>query len=166
LYAAALGAAIALVAALAGCATPASITAGTPREAIVARLGPPAQVHAIDRDGVASRLVYPGGGLQQQTWVVDLDAAGRSLAVRQMLDFNQFMSITAGVDTRESVERRFGPPRLVQRYRSGLTAWLYAYQEAGFWNSEMAIYFDDSGRVVRTENGPDPRFMNDRDPKR
>lgn len=164
-YAAPLAVASALIAGLSACALPQSIPAGTSTDAVVAQLGPPVAAYPLG-DGASQRLIYPGGGLQQETWVVDFDAKGRSLPPRQVLQADHFATIRTGVDTREDVARNFGPPRLIQTYRSGLTAWLYPYKEKGVWNSEMAVYFDDKGRVQRVENGPDPRFLgfgNDRD---
>ncbi len=144
---------------LAGCATPERLAVGTERAAVAAQLGAPAQRHPLAATG-GERWVYPAGGLQQETWLVDLDRAGRVNAVRQALTFANFMRVRTGVDTETDVQREFGPPREVQQFkRVNLTAWLYAYKEDGTWNSEMAIYFDPKGVVRKVENGPDPRFL-------
>jgi hypothetical protein len=142
---------------LAGCATPAGVPVGAEQAAVLARVGAPAERHALP---AGERWVYPGGGLQQQTWMVDVDQSGHVVQVRQALAMEHFMRVRVGVDTTADIRREFGPPRLAQEFaRVNLTAWLYAYQEDGLWNSEMAIYFDPQGIVRRIENGPDPRFL-------
>ena len=140
-----------------GCATPAGLPVGAEQSAVLARVGTPVERHRLD-DG--ERWVYPSGGLNQETWLVDLDRDGRVRQVRQALTMENFMHIRVDRDTEADVRRDFGPPRDVQPFpRVGLNAWLYAYRENGLWNSEMAIYFDPQGVVRRVENGPDPRFL-------
>lgn len=142
---------------LAGCATPENLPAGTEQSAVLARLGAPAERHKLP---AGERWVYPLGGLNQETWMVDLDPAGRVAGVHQVLDMRYFSRVKVDVDTMADVRREFGPPRLVRDFqRVQRTAWLYAYRENGFWNSEMAIYFDPQGIVRKVENGPDPRFL-------
>jgi hypothetical protein len=142
---------------LAGCSTPAQVADGTEQAAVLARVGTPAERHKL---AAGERWVYPLGGLNQETWMVDLDPAGRVANVQQVLDMKHFMRVKVDVDTMADVRRELGPPRLVRSFsRVQLTAWLYAYRENGLWNSEMAIYFDPQGIVRKVENGPDPRFL-------
>ncbi len=150
---------VALAALLAGCATPAQLPVGTDRAAVLAKVGAPAETHPL---AAGERWVYPGGGLNQETWMVDLDPAGRVAKIEQVLTMGSFMRVRTGVDTQAEVRRALGPPRMVQEFsRLKLTAWLYAYKEDGIWNSEMAVYFDPQGIVHKLENGPDPRFLRD-----
>ena len=150
-------AATAACAVLAGCANPSGIAPGTPEAAVVQAFGRADDTHAL-ADG--RRLEYRVGGLQQIKYMVDLDRAGRVLAVAQVHDFDRFMKLRSGVDTITSVKREFGEPRVVQYYAGQkLTAWLYPYIESNTWNNEMAVYFDAEGFVRRIESGPDPRFL-------
>jgi len=149
----------ALAVAIAGCATPAQLPVGVDQAAVLAKVGGPAERYPLP---AGERWAYPSGGLNQETWMVDLDPAGRVAHVRQVLSMDSFMRVRTGVDTEADVRRALGPPRLVQEFsRVKLTAWLYAYKEDGLWNSEMAVYFDPKGVVRKLENGPDPRFLMD-----
>ncbi len=144
---------------LAGCATPERLPVGADQAAVLAKVGAPAERYPLPG---GERWVYPAGGLSQETWMVDLDTAGRVAQVEQVLTMASFTRLRTGVDTQAEVRRALGPPRLVQKFsRVKLTAWLYAYKEDGMWNSEMAVYFDPAGVVRKLENGPDPRFLMD-----
>lgn len=152
---------------LVGCATPSALAPGTPEADVIRQFGKPAEIYALPAPPQARRLAYPIGVLQQQTWMVDVDAQGRVLRVQEVLTSAHFARIRIGHDDTTSIRREFGPPRVVQSFpRLGLTAWSYAYVEDLFRNSEMSIFFDVSGIVRRVENGPDPRFLggHDHDP--
>lgn len=152
------GIAVASIAALAGCATPASFAPGTTEAQLQARLGAPDRVHPLPYGG--RRLEYARYAFDQLVYMVDLDALGRMTAVRQVRTMENFARLRPGVDDQESVLREFGRPWGVERYAlSGLTAWLYPHKEAGVFDSMMAVMFDARGRFVRAENGPDPRFI-------
>jgi hypothetical protein len=151
-------AAVALL--LAGCATPDRVAPGTPRAQVIERFGAPQTRYALPTGG--ERLEY-GGGPMQETWMVDVDASGRVLTARQVRTSEHFATLRPGIDGPDHVQREFGTPWRIERYAlSGLTAWMYPYKEAGVWNSMMALHFDDAGRLVRVENGPDPRFLGGR----
>lgn len=148
----------AAVAALAGCATPSEVAVGSARSQVIERLGPPDAHHALDGGG--ERLEYARDPLQQTAWMVDLDAAGRVTAVRQVRTLEHFARLRVGIDGTALVRREYGAPWRIERYPlSGLTAWMYPYVENGAWKSMVAVHFDDRGIVQRVENGPDPRFI-------
>ncbi len=152
--------ALALVAALllAGCATPDQLAPGTPGTQVIAQYGTPLARHALPNGG--ERLEYGPGPMGQVTWMVDLDRDGRVRGSQQVKTLENFARLRVGVDTPEVVQREFGAPWRIERYPlSKLTAWMYPYKEAGIWNSMMAVHFDDSGRLQRVENGPDPRYL-------
>ncbi|MCJ7799179.1 MAG: hypothetical protein MUP33_05380, partial [Polaromonas sp.] len=98
---------LALAALLAGCASFSALQLGTTREDVVARYGSPTRVLSL-RTG--TRLQYSTQPAGQTAVMVDLDAAGRVVAVRQVLDSREFSKIELGQWTREDVERAFGPP--------------------------------------------------------
>lgn len=148
----------AVVAALAGCATPSELDVGSARSQVIERLGTPDARHALEGGG--ERLEYAHDPLQQTAWMVDLDAAGRVTAVRQVRTPENFARLRVGVDDTAFVRREYGTPWRIERYPlSGLTAWMYPYIESGAWKSMVAVHFDDRGIVQRVENGPDPRFI-------
>jgi hypothetical protein len=146
------------VAALVGCATPSAVSVGSSRAQVIERLGPPDARHSLDGGG--ERLEYAHDPLQQTAWMLDLDAAGRVTAVRQVRTLENFARLRMGVDGTALVRREYGAPWRIERYPlSGLTAWMYPYLENGTWKSMVAVHFDDRGIVQRVENGPDPRFL-------
>jgi outer membrane protein assembly factor BamE (lipoprotein component of BamABCDE complex) len=155
-----LGAAAVLMASalLAGCATPASVRPGASAAEVIGRFGAPAVRHRL-ADGT-ERLEYPEGGLQQQTWMIDIDASGRVTAARQVMTAETFSELRVGINDRDDVLRTLGRPWRIEHYRaSGLTAWLYPYREDAIWNSVMAVHFNADGRIERMQSGPDPRFL-------
>lgn len=156
-------AALALAALLAGCATPAVVPPGASESELTARVGAPDRVHALPGGG--RRLEYARYAFDQLVYMVDVDAAGRVVAVRQVRTMENFARLRPGVDDQAAALREFGRPWAVERYAlSGLTAWLYPHKEAGAFDSMMALLFDAQGRFVRAENGPDPRFILGSDP--
>jgi hypothetical protein len=156
--------------ALAGCASPAALTVGMDRTAVLAKVGRPSAEYPLPAAApaaaapggtganVASHRLEYVGGLAQTAWLVDLDAGDRVVGVTQGHALLNFAQIRVGTDDQAAVRRRLGTPNEVQRYAlSGLTAWHYPYRD-GPWNLEMSVMFDDSGVVRRMESGPDPRF--------
>ncbi len=152
---------------LAACATPDQLPRGTSEADVIARFGQPDRVYPSRGASEPRRLEYAIGPHQQFAWMIDLDADQRLLKVEQTRTFEAFGRVRIGVDTFDDVRREFGAPWKVEGYSAlRLTGWLYPYKEAGVWNSMMAVMFDKSGVVRRTENGPDPRFLGGRDNQR
>lgn len=135
----------------AGCASPFqgyNIQPGTPREAVLTRMGPPARIIRLDS---GERLQYSLQPFGQYAWMVDLDAGGKVVRARQVLTANEFNRIQPGW-TRADVEREFGRPALVDR----VTSWngpIMTYR----WNdgSDMFyfVYLDEGGIVRRAHPG-------------
>lgn len=149
---------LAAVALLAACATPSDVPPGLGEAQVIARYGSPDAVHPLPGGG--RRLEYTMGPYQQTTWMVDLDASGRSLGSRQVRTLDRFMQLRNGVDTAEHVRREFGTPWQIETYRlSGLTAMLYPHLEAGHFPSMAAVHVDRDGVVRFVQNGPDRRFL-------
>lgn len=153
--------AAACAALLAACAGPWQIgrlAPGTPREAVLASLGQPVRTVRLPDGG--ERLQYSLQPLGQEAWMVDLDAGGRLVRARQVLNANDFNRIVPGQWTRADVEREFGPPAMVD----GVASWngpilTYRWREAGdmfYW-----VYLDGNGVVRRAHPGME--FRNDRD---
>lgn len=151
----------AAVALAAGCASPFhgyNIQPGTPREAVLARMGPPTRTIRLDS---GERLQYSLQPFGQYAWMVDLDAGGKVVRARQVLAANEFNRIQPGW-TRADVEREFGRPAMVDR----VTSWsgpVMTYR----WNDGSDMFYFvylDEGSIVRRAH-PGMEFVNtpDRD---
>ena len=134
---------------MAGCAfTP--VKPGMSRDEVIASYGTPTRVVTV---GAGTRLQYSTQPAGQSVVMVDLDAAGKVIVVRQVMALNEFSKIEPGKWTREDVEREFGRPALVDRVSSWpgdiLTyRWLDYEQSKYFW-----VYLDAGNRVQRTGQG-------------
>jgi hypothetical protein len=140
---------------VAGCATNAAnawnLAPGTPRDEVLARLGPPLRTVALP-DGT-QRLQYSMQPHRHYAFMVDLDVAGRVVRSRQVLALAEFGRIQDGTWTRADVEREFGPPAWVDRVRSFdgdvLTyRWMDGNDPMFFW-----VYVDARGVVRRAHPG-------------
>jgi hypothetical protein len=144
-----------LVALLAGCAGNPfggyDIPPGTPREAVVARMGAP---YRVVRLPAGERLQYSLQPYGQFAWMVDLDTAGRVTQTRQVLTEGNFHRIEPDKWTREDVEREFGRPAWVD----GVASWngpVMTYRWRDTANSDMFyyVYLDPQGVVRRAHPG-------------
>ena len=149
---------------LAGCAgnpfASFDMAPGTPRDAVIARLGPPQRVFPLPN---GERLQYSTQPFGQEAWMVDLDAAGRVLQVRQVLTENNFHRIVPGQWTLADVEREFGPPAQVDRVASWPRP-ILTYRWKDVVNTDMFywVYLDGRNVVQRAHPGID--YINDAPP--
>lgn len=146
-----LAAAIALLAGCAGNPLGSYIAPGTPREAVVARMGQP---HRIVRLATGERLQYSFQPFGHHAWMVDLDAAGKVVQARQVLTEASFHRIEPGKWTREDVEREFGRPAWID----GVSSWngpVMTYRWRDVANTDMFywIYLDPRNVVQRAHPG-------------
>ncbi|RYF39995.1 MAG: hypothetical protein EOO27_48355 [Comamonadaceae bacterium] len=133
------------------------IAPGTPREAVVSRMGAPYRVVPLAAGG--QRLQYSLQPYGQLAWMVDLDAAGRVTQARQVLTEGNFHRIEPGRWNREDVEREFGRPAWVD----GVASWngpIMTYRWRDLANSDMFyyVYLDPQGVVRRAHPGME--FLN------
>ena len=138
------------------------IAPGTPRDAVIARMGPPDRVVRL---AGGERLQYSLQPYGQFAWMVDLDAAGRVIQARQVLTEGNFHRIEPGQWTREDVEREFGRPAWVD----GVASWngpIMTYRWRDIANSDMFyyVYLDPQGVVQRAHPGME--FINAPDHRR
>lgn len=143
---------------LAACTTlaGASIAPGTPRQEVVARFGPPTRVVPLANG--EQRLQYSLQPAGQYAWMIDLDASGRVVRSRQVLNAYEFQKIVLNEWTRADVEREFGPPARID----GVTSWngpVMTYRWRDVQNADMyyAIYLDARGIVRRAHPGQEYR---------
>ena len=146
---------------LAACATPFNgfnIAPGTSRDAVIARMGQPTRVVPLPN---GQRLQYSLQPLGQYAWMVDVDANGKVVQARQVLDETDFNRIQPGW-TRADVEREFGPPALID----GVSSWpgpIMTYRWKDMVGTDMFyyVYLDQQGIVRRAHPGME--FHNDPD---
>ncbi|WP_233862801.1 hypothetical protein [Paraburkholderia adhaesiva] len=148
--------------ALAGCAQPwTQFHAGDDGEAVIARFGQPREVYDLPDGG--KRLMWPTQPMGETTVAADIDAHGKVVNVRQVLDTNEFYRAEIGKWTRADVLVNFGRPMetsyfpLMQR-----EVWTYRYMDVGVWYMLYSFYFDNDGILRLTQKTPDPLHDPDR----
>jgi len=140
---------------LTACASPfvgASIAPGTPRDEVLARMGPTTLVVPLANGG--QRLQYSLQPAGQYAWMVDLDPTGRVTSARQVLNEQDFHRIVPGEWTRADVEREFGPPARVD----SVASWngpIMTYRWRDIQGADMFywVYLDPQGVVRRAHPG-------------
>jgi len=140
---------VAVAAFMAGCAfTP--VQPGMSREQVMASYGTPTRVVPLP---AGTRLQYSRQPAGQSAVMVDLDAAGKVVGVREVMKLHEFLRIEPGKWTRDDVEREFGPPARID----GVASWpgdIMNYrwrdnvQDMYYW-----VYLDAGNRVQRTGQG-------------
>ena len=122
---------------------------GTPREAVLARLGQPTRVVPLP-DG--ERLQYSLQPAGQHAWMVDLDRNGQVVGLHQALTAARLQQIQPGQWSRADVEREFGPPASIDTVGN----WhgpIMAYR----WNDGVDmfywVYLDGHNVVQRAHPG-------------
>ncbi len=144
--------ALAIACALAGCSVQ-PIQRGMDRATVIDRMGTPTRVLPLPS---GTRLQYSRQPSGQQAYMVDLDAGGHVVQVRQVLTAAEFARIKPATWTREQVLREFGPPASVDRVANWpydiLTYRWFEVQDMFYW-----VYLDGRNRVQRTEQGVDYR---------
>ena len=142
-----------LLIALAGCAT---VTPGMTRDEVLSSLGRPTA--ELDRDGI-HRLQYSRQPMGQSVVMVDLDASGRVVQSREVMNPSNFYKIdVSGTTTQADILWAFGPPATVD----GVMAWngnIWSYRWKDIEDMWFWVYFDPSGVVRRIQQGPDVPFF-------
>lgn len=142
---------------LAGCASP---QPGMSREQVLASWGTPTRTVPL---ASGTRLQYSGQPTGQTATMVDLDAAGKVVNVRQVLNIKDFSRIEVGKWTRADVEREFGPPAKTD----GVVSWsgdIMTYRWVDGDQDMFYFVYLDAGQVVRRvgQGMEFPIRMNDR----
>lgn len=134
---------------LGACATSTAVQPGMSRDEVLARMGQPSRVWALD---VGTRLQYSRQPAGQQVFNVDLDASGRVVQSRQMLVEQEFQRITIGQWTRADVERAFGNPAFVE-HAAHWPGDILTYRWSNGQDMFYWVYLDVHNVVRRTEPG-------------
>jgi len=148
---------VATVALLAGCATPAlepakRLARGQDEAAVRAVMGTP--TGRYDMPQGARRLEYARGPLGHETWMVDLDAAGRVTAVEQVLNPRRFAEVRRGM-TGDELLRLLGRPAERQRQYLDRVTWYWRHSPYDcVW---FGVTLSAQGRAIDTGGDlPDP----------
>ncbi len=119
-------AALALALALAACAgySPGDLPVGAPEAALRARMGEPTGRYAMPQ---GSQLEYARGPMGKHTYMVELDAASRVVAWRQVLTEANFEALAIGA-AQADVRRQLGRPSEARTGWRGVgEVWSYRY---------------------------------------
>jgi hypothetical protein len=144
--------------ALSGCVQPEQhFEPGMDQSALVARLGPPRETYELPNGG--KRLMWPTQPMGSTTTAADIDASGKVVNVRQVLQANEFYRAEVGKWTRDDVLVNFGRP-FEKGYFSRMQreVWSYRYMEDNIHHLIYNFYFDDQGILRQTQKTPDPKF--------
>jgi hypothetical protein len=134
--------------------------AGEDQSAIIARMGPPKEVYDLPNGG--KRLMWPTQPMGSTTVAADVDASGKIVSVRQVLQANEFYRAQVDKWTRNDVLINFGKPMETSYLRlSKREVWSYRYVENNVTYLLYNFLFDDEGVLRQTQKSPDP--LRDRD---
>lgn len=143
-----------------GCAFT-GIKPGMSRDEVLASYGTPTRTVPL---ASGTRLQYSRQPTGQTAVMVDLDAAGKVVSARQVLNTRDFSRIEVDKWTRADVEREFGPPAKTD----GVASWsgdimTYRWVDAGDQDMFFFVYLDAAKVVRRVGQGMEfPIRMNDR----
>ena len=138
---------------LASCAVE-RVAPGTSRADVLASFGQPTREVAIAN---GTRLQYSRLPAGQTAVMVDLDAQGRVVSSKQVLQSTELGRVIVGQWSRADVEREFGPPYLVDR----VAFWqgdimTYTFREGGI-DLFFFVYLDAANIAQRTGQAMDTR---------
>lgn len=110
-----------------------------------------------------TRLQYSTEPAGQSVVMVDLDAAGKVVNVRQVMTLAEFSKIEAGKWTRQDVEREFGRPATLDRVASWPGEIMtYRWLANNIYDMYFWVYLDGRDVVQRTGQGMEiPVRVND-----
>lgn len=130
--------------ALAGCAVPqpARVQAGQDEPELLAAMGAPTGRYPL-ADG-AQRLEFAQGPFGLRTWMVDLDARGKVLQIRQVMDSYYFNQVQDGM-SRDALLRLLGRPAARQGEWQNRETWSWRYANHDcLW---LRVTLDAGGKV-------------------
>ena len=135
---------LALLAALAGCAIPqpSRVQAGQAEPDVLTAMGQPTGRYPL-ADGT-QRLEFAQGPFGVRTWMVDLDAQGKVLMIRQVMDSYYFDQVQDGM-SREALLRLLGRPAARHGEWQHRETWSWRYDNSDcLW---VRVTLDAGGKV-------------------
>jgi hypothetical protein len=141
---------LAVAALAAACANPFhayDLQPGATRQEALERLGRPTRIVPIPGGERLQYSLQPHG---HYAWMVDLDASGRVVSSRQVLNAADFNRIAVGQWTRQDIEREFGPPMMI----TGVGNWdgpvmTWRWRDIARADMFMHAFLDRNGVVQR-----------------
>ena len=130
---------------LTACATTqvAQLHAGMNEAEVVQRMGNLTNRYSLS--GSATRLEFAKGPFGHETFMVDLDPAGRVTAWNQVLNSTYFAQVRKGMD-RDAVLRLVGRPGVKRGEAEGREAWYWRF--INYDCQQYAVTFDARGRAM------------------
>lgn len=128
---------------------------GQDQSTIIARMGPPRETYDLPNGG--HRLMWPTQPMGATTVAADIDASGKIVSVRQVLQISEFNRAEIGKWTRNDVLINFGRPVETTFFRlSQREVWSYRYVENNITPLLFNFSFDTTGVLRETQRTPDP----------
>ena len=128
---------------------------GAARDEVLRAWGPPTARYTLADS--AERLEYATGPYGRTTWMVDINASGRVLQARQVLNEAEFLRVQSATDLRrEGLLPWLGMPgerRGGGRAGGEVWSWRYPTNDCLWFESSVA----SDGRVTGSSYGIDPR---------
>jgi len=140
-----------LVLALAGCASPDKVAPGSTVAQTIEQFGRPTVSYPMPG---GERLIYSRQPFGREAYAVDVDAQGRVVSARQVLQASEFQRIRIDEWTRDDVRKNFGPPAEVGRVMS-FNGEIWTYRWANPFYMLYHVYFDPQGVVRRAHEQVD-----------
>lgn len=144
---------------LSGCAVE-PVLSGAARAEVLAKYGKPTREVPIAN---GTRLQYSFQPTGQQALMVDLDAAGKVVSNRQVMQSAEFARIVINQWSRADVEREFGPSATIDRVASWKGDIMTYYWKDASQDMYFYVYLDSANIVQRTGQGMDFRKEPPRD---
>ncbi|WP_321912259.1 hypothetical protein [Paraburkholderia sp. J11-2] len=140
---------------LASCAQPwQQFHAGEDQSAVIARMGQPREVYDLPDGG--RRLMWPTQPMGTTNVVADIDASGKIVSVRQVLQLSEFELAQIGKWTSDDVRANFGPPAESGFFRrTQREIWSYRYVENNITPMMFHFSFDTNGVLRGVQRTPD-----------
>jgi hypothetical protein len=153
-------AAVAMLAALAGCANMNTLPAGTPLSAIEQKYGAP--TYTCTRPDGQQRAVWSQMPSGEYAWGADIGADERAGPVVSVLTDEHFLRLAQGTWTPDAVRCEYGPPYRINMAGIGEKreiTWGYRYMQSTR-HSVMWIYMGrDGAQVTHFNPAPDERYQ-------
>jgi hypothetical protein len=129
---------------LSGCASVETVKLGTARDEVIRKFGNPTGIVNL---ASGTRLQYSRQPAGQSAVMVDVDAADRVVAVRQVLNPRDFSRVVVGKWTRQDVEREFGRPARIDHVANWRGDILTYRWKDGDQNMYFSVYLDPNNLV-------------------
>ncbi len=128
---------------------------GATRDAVLQSWGAPTARHAMPQS--AERLEYATGPFGRTTWMIDLDAAGRVRAARQVLNeahFADFQGRAPGMSRQQLLQELGRPAERKHGGRAGGEVWSWRYPTNDCLWFQASV--NDAALVTSAGYGIDP----------